>query len=823
MKRLLAAMVLLCASCGQRTSRSSERDFARALALFEQGSLAEARGQVHLASQHCGSDLQCLWRSRLLEAEILIYMAKSEDARALLFSESPPPGPDFAALAVHRSMLQGRLLSFSRVQTEVDAGLKLLDEAHRQALRLGLRNLQLEIEIFQADALHSRHPEEARALFFKAWELAVKQNDQYNEATAANDLGVMSLEKRRYDEAIPWFVQALDLARRVGARQLVTAALSNLALCHTQLGAYDQAVKLQQEALLSLGAGEVKVVRRDLLGEMGRTLARKGDTVKAVEYYRQALDLSRSMKDADNTRRWTGNLASALAAHGDWDAAGAANREELSLAQDDRSRAYANLNAAAIAAGRQRFDDAVVLYNKALTANAQDPSILWESHAGLARTYAGAGKKSLARLHFEQTIKIVDANQTVLSRDDYKLTFLESLIRFYRDYVDFLMQSGDSNKALEVAESSRARILAARTAPEKAARHLSARELQAAAQRSGAIFLSYWLAPGQSYVWVISPVRIRSFALGPAGDLESLVDRFSRLIGSSSGSHTIPQDPLHSTEARRLYDIVIGPAAPLIPVNARVVIVPDGALHYLNFETLPVSGENPHYWIEDVTVAIAPSLAIAAAAPTPQPGAPKSLLIMGDADYSGKDFHKLDYAPAEIEKVSKHFVPAETKVIRGSGANPSAYRQADPQQFAAIHFSAHAEANQQSPLDSAIILSPGKEGAFKLYARDVIDVPLHADLVTISACHSAGARVYSGEGLVGFAWAFLRAGARYVVAGLWDVTDNSTPDMMDRFYGAIETGHSPVAALRIAKLSMIQSTGAFRKPYYWGPFQIYIR
>ena len=105
----------------------------------------------------------------------------------------------------------------------------------------------------------------------------------------------------------------------------------------------------------------------------------------------------------------------------------------------------------------------------------------------------------------------------------------------------------------------------------------------------------------------------------------------------------------------------------------------------------------------------------------------------------------------------------------------------------------------------------------------MIDVPLHADLVTISACHSAGARVYSGEGLVGFAWAFLRAGARYVVAGLWDVTDNSTPDMMDRFYGAIQTGDSPVAALRIAKLSMIHSAGAFRKPYYWGPFQIYIR
>jgi tetratricopeptide (TPR) repeat protein len=823
MNRLLAAAVLLCSSCGHRSSGSPEQNFARARALFRQGRLAEARDQVHLASRRCGPDLQCRWRLRLLEAEILIYMPRPDDARALLFSESPPQGPDFSALELRRRMLQGYLLSCSHVQTEADAGAKLLDEAYQQALRLGLQDLQVEIEILQAGALSSRHAEEARSLFLKARELAVRLSDQYNEAVALNDLGFMSLNQRRYDEAIPWFTQALGLARRVDARLLVSAAFNNLALCHTQLGAYDQALKLQREALVWFGSGEAQAVRRDLLGEMGRTFALQGDTAKAIEYYRQALALSRSLRDVDNTRRWTSNLAAALASVGDWNAAEQANREELGLAQDDRSRAYASLNAATIAAGRQRFDDAVVLYNRALSSNAHDPSILWESHAGLARACAGAGKKSLARLHFEQTIRIVDKNQDVLSQDDYKLTFLESLIRFYRDYVDFLMQSGDSDKALEIAESSRARILAARNAPEKAAPHLSAPEWQAATRRSGVIFLSYWLAPGQSYVWAISPARIRSFTLGPAGGLESLVDRFNRWIGSSSGSHTIPQDPLNNAEARRLYDTVIGPVAALIPANARVVIVPDGALHYLNFETLPVPGKKPHYWIEDVTVAIAPSLAIAAAAPTPQPGAPKSLLIMGDADYSGKDFQKLDYAPAEIEKVSKHFVPAETKVIRGPGANPSAYRQANPQQFAAIHFSAHAEANQQSPLDSAIILSPGKEGAFKLYARDVIDVPLHADLVTISACHSAGARVYSGEGLVGFAWAFLRAGARYVVAGLWDVTDNSTPDMMDRFYGAMQAGDSPVAALHIAKLSMIHSAGAFRKPYYWGPFQIYIR
>ena len=69
-------------------------------------------------------------------------------------------------------------------------------------------------------------------------------------------------------------------------------------------------------------------------------------------------------------------------------------------------------------------------------------------------------------------------------------------------------------------------------------------------------------------------------------------------------------------------------------------------------------------------------------------------------------------------------------------------------------------------MDLAVIFS-GPDTAFKLYARDVAEMPLTADLVTVSACRSAGDRAYSGEGLVGFAWAFLRAGSRRVVAGLW--------------------------------------------------------
>jgi len=103
----------------------------------------------------------------------------------------------------------------------------------------------------------------------------------------------------------------------------------------------------------------------------------------------------------------------------------------------------------------------------------------------------------------------------------------------------------------------------------------------------------------------------------------------------------------------------------------------------------------------------------------------------------------------------------------------------------------------------------------------VADKPLDADLVTVSACRSAGERTYSGEGLVGFAWAFLRAGARRVVAGLWDVDDRSTARLMDELYGGLQAGRTPARSLRDAKLALIREGGPLASPYYWGPFQLF--
>jgi CHAT domain-containing protein len=194
-----------------------------------------------------------------------------------------------------------------------------------------------------------------------------------------------------------------------------------------------------------------------------------------------------------------------------------------------------------------------------------------------------------------------------------------------------------------------------------------------------------------------------------------------------------------------------------------------------------------------------------------------STLIIGNPTPRLPEFPALKFARAEMTGVAGRFQPERVVSYEAERATPAAYRDARPERFSYVHFAAHATANRDSPLDSAVILS-GSDETYKLYARDVAALPLSAELVTVSACRSAGERAYSGEGLVGFAWAFLRAGARRVVAGLWDVDDQSTADLMDRLYAGIARGDRPSFALQQAKLGLARK-GA--PPFAWGAFQLF--
>jgi CHAT domain-containing protein len=263
----------------------------------------------------------------------------------------------------------------------------------------------------------------------------------------------------------------------------------------------------------------------------------------------------------------------------------------------------------------------------------------------------------------------------------------------------------------------------------------------------------------------------------------------------------------------------------MIPRGSRVFVIPDRSLSGLNFETLLAPGaEGVHYWIEDVTVTNANSIRLLSRVDTDSSGADrKNLLLIGNPISPAAEYENLPNASTEIGNIEKHFPLDSRTVLAQADAVPAAYAANRPDRFSYIHFVAHGTASRLSPLDSAVVLSASPEhpDSFKLYARDIVHHPLRAELVTISACYGSGARAYAGEGLVGLSWAFLRAGSHNVIGALWEVNDASTPLLMDRLYSEIQSGSRPDVALRTAKLSLIHSQGVYRKPLYWGAFQLY--
>jgi CHAT domain-containing protein len=458
----------------------------------------------------------------------------------------------------------------------------------------------------------------------------------------------------------------------------------------------------------------------------------------------------------------------------------------------------------------------------------------------LARLFEAEGRANTAQDMYKTALFTFEGARNQLKDDDSKLPFLANATRIYDDFIHFLVTQGKTDEALVTADQSRARTLAqglGQIANQRAFTPASFSP-RAVSAKAGATLLFYWLGAQQSYLWAVTPEKTALFTLPAQKEITPLIGRYRKALLDV-------EDPLESgnSAGRELYTMLVAPAAKLLRPDTPIMILTDGALSQLNFETLIVPGQlpgqKPHYWIDESTVMSAPSLAMLGAAKPARSASPKAgdkglgrLLLLGNAVSPSEEFPDLPFASQEMTQIEKHFPAADEAIFAREQATPKSYASSDPRQFSYIHFVSHGVASRTDPLDSAIILSrprpsstdPTAAGdSFKLYAREVIQHPIDARLVTISACNGSGTRTYAGEGLVGLSWAFLRAGAHSAIGGLWEVSDESTPRLMDALYRELEAGQTPASALRQAKLNLLHSPGNFRKPFYWAPFQIYTR
>ncbi|HEY1239485.1 MAG TPA: CHAT domain-containing protein [Bryobacteraceae bacterium] len=804
------------AGCGHgRRSLADEPETIRRLLQSERYDVAQTRANDDLSQARQTGDLKLEWRFRLLKAEVLV--ARRDAAAALHeLDQQPPAGPDWAEYRGKALLLRGHSAYLLSRYEEAE---RLIAQAADEAHQSGSAFLEAEVNLRRGFLqVRQGHFQNAEELFRSVIAAANHLQDSYLEASAIGNLGYELLQASRYDEAIVWFEKAKGLFTRLDARESIARVSGNLGWCYFRLGNLDNARSQFNAAEAEFVKTGNRYEQQAWLGNAGSVAATAGDYVTAVADYQQALAIARQLPNDFLVSQWLSNLAECLIAQGDLTQAEKYNNEALRLQHlfpGSRSEVYPLGHAARIAALRRQFTEAEELYSKALALPANDPTVILDSLTGLADVYAQTGRKPQAKHQYELALESVDHRSSTLLKDEYRFSYLDSVNRFYRQYVDFLMAIHEPSAALEIAESSRSHVLAARSGAIGRMQSHTADAYKKLAQQSGATLVEYWLGADRSYLWVITPQRIREYPMPPAKDIRPLVESYRRIVMGQRNPMEVA-----SETGRKLFQDLLAPVADDLCPHCRVVLVPDQELYSLNFEMLPAAADSSEFWLERATVAIAPSLdyLIESRRRSPNPG--KGLLVLGDPASSLPEFPKLEFSALEIDSVRSSMAGRETKVFRGPTAVPPAYVGAQPGRFGFIHFSAHATANTQSPLDSAVILS-GPPDRCRLFARDVMSVPLTAELVTISACRSAGARTYAGEGLVGFAWAFLRAGARNVIAGLWDVNDRSTEELMSRLYAEVARGAAPAEALRAAKLSFIHAGGSYAKPFYWAPFQVF--
>jgi CHAT domain-containing protein len=660
-----------------------------------------------------------------------------------------------------------------------------------------------------------KHPAEQEKDYLKAIALARQFNNPV-EASALDDLGLLYFDSKRYRDAIEKLSSSVEVARKWHDQWAEEHALGNLGDIYSELGDYPNAEDYSKRAAQVANVIGASGDEETWLITLGRAYQSDARTLytEAEAAYEKAVRIAHDLHDNVAAARCFSNLAQLALKKSEIKRAQTYTQQMAALHPEGELALFLLLHQADLAMADKNFSAAERLLLQAIKSpSAASFQLLWRLQSDLGRTYEAEKRDNLAEQCFRNAIDTAE-NALAGLPDEQRITVSGSA-PFYGSYISFLTDRKRYREALAVAELGRSRTLAEASEKKTEAKVLGEiQRIQQQLKPQKEVVLAYFVSDDKSYLWAITHRDLQFFPLPPIKELYEKIHAYNKEIQDLGKLGD-------STLGSSLYQLLVQPAEKLISKDATVTVLPNRYLYHLDFGTLVVPGEPPHYWIRDVDIQIASALTLLENSRARRTALPRQILLLGAPTQAQGGPRALQFADEEIGRVATHFSADQRLVIKGEQAIPKAYVDSSPGRFRYIHFAAHGIASQNKPLQSAILLSPDSAGQYKLSAPEIINSKIHADLVTISSCESAGTRSYDTEGLVGLGWAFMRAGAHNVVAGLWDVDDASTPGLMDKFYEELQRGQTPAHALRQAKVAMLDSNDHNKRPYYWASLQLY--
>ncbi len=729
--------------------------------------------------------------------------------------------------------------------------------------------------------------------------------DRRGQATILNNLGFTYLKLGEPRRALTYLRQALPLRREIGDRHGEGATLNNLGQALAQIGNPGQALAFYRRALalwreIDDRRGEGSTLHRigsvhADLGELAKArlafaqaldLRREGNPVRqaetlrhvasvelalgepreAREHLRRALELHRRVKDLVGEAATLLVLARAERRLGELTNARSLLESALELIESQRIRISSpDLRASFLAAQRDAYEAAIDLsmeLHQLEPGKGHDREALEVSERARARSLLELLGEAGAELRRGVDPELLARRKALRRRLSTKAERRRDLLSRDRAARATAMEGELETilaqlEQLEVDIRRRSPSYAALTRPLP----LRATELRQLLD-ADTILLEYALGEERSFLWTVTSERIESFPLPARQEIETAARELYRLWSTLD----IRGQRAEAEAAAALGRMLLAPAGERLEGVTRLVIVTDGALHFVPFAALPapVPGKSVvEPLVSRYEILTLPSASVLAlqrrtfGGRTPAPG---RLAVVADPIFSRHDSriasHRPDDPPAPSPPPAlppqepPHRGPAATATAPESGLARLRWSRHEAEAIAAlvpesrifldsrasramvaggglegyriVHFATHGVLDSRHPELSGLFFSlfdqaGGPVDGF-LPAHEIYDLTLAAELVVLSGCQTALGKEIRGEGLVGLTRGFMYAGAARVVASLWRIQDKATAELMRRFYRAhLLDGESPAAALRTAQLAMWRETG-WKDPYYWAAF-----
>src|SRR5215212_4638610 len=675
------------------------------------------------------------------------------------------------------------------------------------------------------------HLDQALAYSRKSLDLLVEVDDKFGIANLQNNIGVIYKSQGLYDEALAWFQKALPGYEVLKATPGMARALNNIGDTYRLQGRYDEALDPLMKSLRLREQGKDR-------GAVALSLNNLARLYEAQGKYAEMLEVSqRSAKLADEIY----------------------SREEIWTAQDHIGRALVGLGK--LGEARNSFLAAIagieVLRREVAGGEAQQQSFLenrlspWFGMIGVLVTqqkYAEAltfAEQSKARVlldalqagranlrkswskeeqeaEAQQRLKLVTLNTqlTTESRRDKpearRVAELKSAVEKARlEYEDFETRLYVKHPELKMQRGQ--------------APIVKAEELASFVPDTSSALLEYVVDDDRTYLFVVTKgnsdadVRVYTLPLN-RDELARQTDAFRQQLAA--------RDLGFRPSAAKLYESLLKPAEAQLRGRTNLVVVPDGTLWDMPFQTL-VNGAT-RFMIEDAAISYAPSLTVLREMTKRRKveaahASPPTLLALGNPLVGSETLKraaltlrdgKLDPLPEaeqEVKALGRLYGASRSKVYIGAEAREDRIKS-EASGAKILHFATHGILNNASPMYSHLALADGGAGEDGLLeAWELMQLDLHADLAVLSACETARGRIGAGEGMVGLSWAMFVAGVPSIVVSQWKVESAGTRDLMVNFHRGLISSGAKSAALRQAALKVMKNPETSH-PFYWGAF-----